>query len=239
MELKNLNFSKDIRTKISEPLPAEIIKQREGGGKKMLSYISGSSVIDILNNTFGYTWNWEIKSQWIQESQPYYNKYVNGRKESDPQKWIREEQGPVAHVLGTLTVLVETRNGQVIELKKDGFGSKSILGKQNDQESIFKAAGTDALKKAASLLGIGLSLYRDEEEQYYFDTISYEDPWTDEEKQKHKEDLDYIKNYIKQYNVTDDDFANYIYTLTDQQYYSVVPENISLIVNSIKEQIEQ
>ena len=24
MELKNLNFSKDIRTKISEPLPAEI-----------------------------------------------------------------------------------------------------------------------------------------------------------------------------------------------------------------------
>jgi recombination DNA repair RAD52 pathway protein len=237
--MKALQIEKSIKNKIIEPIPQELIKQREGGGKKLLSYLSGSTVNDMLNNAFGYMWNWEVKQFWIQESQPYYNKYVNGKRESDPSKWIREDQGPVAHVLGTLTVYLENENGNIIEVKKDGFGSKSVLGKQNDQESIFKAAGTDALKKAASLLGIGLSLYRDEEEQYYFDTINYEDPWTDELKEKYSEELSYIREYINKYEVPEEEFDQYVFAVTGEQSYSVLPDNIELIVNSIKEELEK
>ena len=238
MEVNGFQINKSIKNKIIAPIPNELIKQRDGGGKKVLSYLSASTIIDMLNDTFGYMWSWKVNKEWIEQSEPYYNKYVNGKRENNPEKWIKEEQGPVAHVHCTLSVYVKPEDSDnYILIEKDGFGSKSILGKQNDQESIFKSAGTDALKKAASLLGIGLALYRDEEEQYYFDTLNYEDPWTEEEKTNHGEELAFITDYIKKYEVTDEDFDNYIYSLTEGASYSVTPDNITLIVDSIREQI--
>lgn len=86
----------------------------------------------------------------------------------------------MAHVRGNLTVPIVQEDGTVVMITKSGFGSKTVLGGQADQEHIFKAAATDALKKAASLFGIGAQLYRDEDEQAFFEAINYEDPWTDD-----------------------------------------------------------
>jgi hypothetical protein len=184
-------------------------------------------------------WSWRVDKQWIEESQPYFNKYSKNPEKVNynGQQGAWDAQGPVAHVLGTLTVYV--KNGpQTISIDKAGFGSKSILGKQNDQESIFKAAGTDALKKAASLLGIGLELYRDEDEQAYFYEMNYEDPWTDEAKADKAEELAYMKQYITDYQVDDETLSNWIYEITEGASYEVTPDNIDTIVNVIKTQLE-
>lgn len=236
--LEKISISKEIKNLITAPIPDELVKQREGGGKKMLSYLSGSTIIDILNNTFGYTWNWNVKKMWIEESEPFLQKWINGKKENNPEKWVKEKQGPVAHVLGTLVIYLKNENNETITIEKDGFGSKSILGKQNDQESVFKAAGTDALKKAASLLGIGLELYRDEEESAYFAEINYEDPWTEEAKKEKAEELNYIKDYLEKYEVTEEEFDEFVYQITEDTY-SVTPDNIDEIIAYIKEQIEE
>lgn len=230
MEMKSIKIDKSIKNKIIQPIPHELIKQREGGGKKMLSYLSGSTIVDMLNDAFGYAWNWIPEKEWIQESQPALNKYVNGKFSNNPADWTWEAQGPVAHVKGTLVVFLETDHG-IVELKKGGYGSKSVLGKQNDQESIFKAAGTDALKKAASLFGIGLELYRDEEEKAYFSTISFEDPWTDDLRAKYAEQLQYIEDYKTSTGVSDADLNVYIEQVTG--YPMVIPDTIDYIVEQL------
>lgn len=196
-----IQFPNKAKEVISRPIPDQLIKQREGGGKKILSYISGSTVIDLLNEAFGYMWSWQVDEQWIQQSQPKFNPKYD--KEPVP-------QSPVAHVRGTLTVLMVQEDGSRVELKKVGFGSKAVLGGQSDQESVFKAAATDALKKAASLFALGAQLYRDEDEQAFFDAINYEDPWTDEALARLQPERDYIKKVMEESDATAEDMAEVI-----------------------------
>lgn len=241
MALEKLSIPREIKSVVGAPLPDNLIQQRDGGGGKKLSYLSGSTVTDMLNNAFGYMWSWKVKEQWIEQSQPFFNQYSKATEKiinpANGKTGAWEDQGPVAHVLGTLTIWL--KNGpQVVPLEKDGYGSKSILGKQNDQESIFKAAGTDALKKAASLLGIGLELYRNEDEQAYFYEINYEDPWTDEAKEAKTEQMAYMSKYIEDYQVSNEDFDNFVYETTGDTY-AVTPDNIDLIVDTIKTGIKE
>lgn len=242
--LQELNISKKVKDLITAPIPGGLIQERAGGGGKTLSYISGSTVTDMLNAAFGYCWSWEVKKEWITESIPYFNAYSKAPekdKVTNPitgKKGAWEDQGPVAHVLCTLTVWLKDEQGNLIPIKKDGYGSKSVLGKQNDQESIFKAAGTDALKKAASLFGIGLELYRNENEQYYFDELNYEDPWTDEAMEQYKKELDFLVNYRKEYEVSDEDLGQLVYDVTGVGY-DIVPDNIIEIVDYIRAALEE
>jgi len=69
---------------------------------------------------------------------------------------VLEPQPPIAHVLGMLIV---PGVGAVSQ-----WGSKVLLGGADEQESAFKAAATDAFKKCATLLGIGLELYDKDED---------------------------------------------------------------------------
>lgn len=239
MEMKSINIDKTIRQELTRKIPDYLIQQREGGGGKKLSYLSGSTVTDMLNNIFGYAWSWEVKREWIQESIPYFNIYAKGNDlvEHNGRKGRWEQQAPVANVLGTLTIYMESNSG-IVTLSKDGYGSKSILGKQSDQESIFKSAGTDALKKAASLFGIALELYRKEDEQAYFEMINYEDPWTDEMLNNYKEELEFLEQYKQTYGIKDEDLSKFIYDVT-QTTSEILPDNIEHIVNYIKSWISE
>ena len=129
---------------IKKELQPEWIQQRSQG-KTTLSYIGGHIVINLLNEAFGYQWNFEIVSEEIVQSIPKFNKYA--KKGENP----LEAQPPVVKVLGRLTV-----PGMGI---KEQYGSKVLIGGATEQESAFKSASTDALKKCASLFGIGIQLY--------------------------------------------------------------------------------
>lgn len=245
MSYKSLQLPKEIKEKIIAPIPSGIIKERDGGRGVMLSYISGSTVTDMLNVAFGYMWHWEVEKEWLQDSYKYFNQYS---KVPDSQKvdyngkrgaW--EEQAPVAHVRGRLTVQFVDENGIERQITKVGYGSKSVIGKQSEQESVFKSAGTDALKKAASLLGIGLELYRDEEEQMYFNEINYDDPWTEEMQEKYQAEREFLKNVMETYSLDEEGMAQYVYEFSEgslSSLYDIVPDNIESFVAYLNSKIE-
>lgn len=111
-----------------------------------LKYISQSTVVRLLNEAFKYQWSFEIVAEEIVQSLPKYDKYS---KKEIPQP-------PYVKVLGRLTV-----PGLGV---REQYGSKILIGGASEQESAYKAACSDALKKCATLFGIGLELYEKDEE---------------------------------------------------------------------------
>jgi hypothetical protein len=118
------------RQLLEKPFDKGQIKQREGIHGNLLDYVEGHTVIQRLNDAFDANWSFEIL-----------------RHE------ILEEKDEVL-VLGKLTAE---------NVVKTQFGSSKITRDDKGQivsiASDLKAAGTDALKKCATLLGVGLYLY--------------------------------------------------------------------------------
>lgn len=244
MKLSTIKTPELIKKKISAPLPEYIILKRDAGGGKQLNYISGATVIDILNNTFGHLgWSAEYPDFWIEEGKDFVQKENTRypfKKDAQTslntlgEKVCVQPQGDVCWAKCRLTVFLKDERGNMYSIVKEAFGSKAIIGKQSEQEHIYKSAQTDALKKAASLLGIGGDLYRGEKEQAYFDEISKPVIWT-EEKQAGSEiwakavdlctangwsvsDLDYYVNEITEGSYTD------IYTLPEAWLESLLEQ---------------
>ena len=116
---------------LEKPFDPAQIKQRVGTYGNVLDYIEGHSVIQRLNEAFDGVWSFEIL-----------------RHE------ILEDKDEVL-VLGKLTA---------DEVVKCQFGASKITKTKDGADIIsladdLKAAGTDSLKKCATMLGVGLYLY--------------------------------------------------------------------------------
>lgn len=241
MELNKIKISKKMKQSLQTPMPDYIIKEKPGQSKA--SYVTGQVVIDKLNATFGYTgWSWEICSNWIEKSVDKVTKvkWENGRKINLTEP-IYESQLPVAHVIGKLTVSLEKDDGTIYTVSKMAPGAQPLTGGQSEQENCFKGAHTDALKKAATMFGIALELYRDDNEQYFHDDINYENPWTESALEEHKDNFDFIKNFKSSYQLNDKDMNDYINeysqgTMPTTDY--LVPENIADFILYLKGIVE-
>lgn len=236
-----IKIDPSIRSQLTKPIDSSLIKEREGG-KTILRYVSGATVINLLNQVFNYAWSWTDTEQWIQPSIPFFNKYAKYDDTTMFQgnKGIFEEQPPVAHVKGKLTVYLTDENNNVFKVEKTGYGSKTIIGKVSEQESIFKAASTDALKKAASMLGIAIDLYMDEEEQAYFFAKTLADSWTDEMKDQYAEELAYILNVMHEFAMSDEDLDKAVLEFSGGALHSfdeITPDNIKDFVKWMQEVI--
>jgi len=122
------------RKLLEQPFEPKHIKQRQGNFGRILDYVEGHAVTSRLNNAFEGNWSFRIVNHWIFEDT---NEVV---------------------VLGKLTAEGITKmafGSMEISRNKD---TKAIVSLGDD----LKAAATDALKKAASLLGVGLYLYSDQ-----------------------------------------------------------------------------
>jgi len=122
------------RALLEKPFEPSQIKQRQGNFGHILDYVEGHVVTSRLNEAFEGNWTFEI---------------VKYRVLKDTDEVL---------VLGKLTAEGVT---------KMAFGSKEIERSKDTKAIIslgdaLKAASTDALKKAASLLGVGLYLYSDQ-----------------------------------------------------------------------------
>lgn len=169
----NLDATKKV---LKEKLKPEWIKKRKQGSTE-LSYIGGNTVIQLLNAAFNYQWSFEIVKEEVVESigKPVTSWDNQARKkvpvmnpDGTPK---REAQPPYLKVLGRLTV-----PGLGV---REQFGSKIFIGGATEQESAFKSASTDALKKCASLFGIGLELYGDEEYDFEDTSATVSEPKTE------------------------------------------------------------
>ena len=132
----------EMRLALSEPFPAEVERVLRKGGAE-LTYIPVSEVIARLNKVLGIGgWGYEIiKCE---------------RDASDPD-----------FVLAHVRLVVYSWSDSFGRLVRDGFGGQKVKrtkqGEIVDLGDEFKGAVSDALKKAAQSLGVGLYLARTEE----------------------------------------------------------------------------
>ena len=127
---KNLNKSQ--LSFITQKTPGQFIKTRPGPGGMKIKYVEVGFVINILNEAFGWDWDFRVIDQQI------------GKR----QVWVR----------GELTV----RIGNHTIIKGQFGGADIKFNKNNDPISIaddLKAAASDALKKCASMLGVAGDVY--------------------------------------------------------------------------------
>ena len=147
--------------------PQYIFSRSKGG--KTYRYVEASYIVELLNQLFGYVWNWEVGDSSIRTFMG--TKFIKETKQTVP-----EEKSFVV-VKGTITVPVlnpnyneanDSHENKYIWIKKESFGSHPLLG--NDAETqgdAYKAAATDALKKCASMLGVAKNVYMSEEVAMY------------------------------------------------------------------------
>lgn len=119
---------------LQSPTPDELIFQKKQGSGPTLDYVSVSTVTRTINKVFGLRWSFEICETKVIESQDHKN----------------NAQGSVVQTLGKLTVPGLGSRMQ--------WGSQSIIGGQQVQESAFKSSASDALKKCATLFLVHLDL---------------------------------------------------------------------------------
>lgn len=116
-------MSVDIE-KLREPFPANAIRQRAGGGGRMLSYVEGHTVIRRLNEACA-EWDFTIIREWQEGN------------------------------------LLKAQ----VQLCIPGLGCRQHVGvqvfsdRQGTEDVQAKGHITDALKKSATLFGVGLELY--------------------------------------------------------------------------------
>jgi hypothetical protein len=125
--------------------------EKNAKGQPALGVLTVQQILD--NAVQGVTtWDFRIEEQWREE----VNKF---NKQSG--QWIFD--GYVYHVRGHLSIEgIGTRTQ---------YGSKVAIGGKDNQNSSYKSAASDCLKKCASLFGVGSSIYskikiETEEEQW-------------------------------------------------------------------------
>lgn len=126
-------MEKKIRDLLEKDFPNNLIKQRRGRTGGNLSYIPSPAFIQRLNDGFDGEWSFEI----IEYKEISGEAVVLGQLTGGG--LIKQQFGN-----STISVYSEThaRAGEVISMGDD-----------------FKAAASDALKKCATMFGVGLSVY--------------------------------------------------------------------------------
>lgn len=147
-------------------------------------------------------------------------------------------QPPTAWCIVELSVDFIDEDGKIHTVTKSAFGSQSITGNQSTQSTNgYKGAQSDALKKAATLFGIALELYRkDPAEQEYFEEINEEilSPWTDDMKELYSEQLEYIDKLCELNGCTIDQLEYWVIEATDNEYTSFISMDPSYIYRFIE-----
>lgn len=119
----------------------ENVGDRPGLGGKKFKYIKGAEVIHRLNEVFEGEWSHEIKEVYIETDDILVTVRLT--------VWVPQENGPER-------VIIKEHFGSATVKRYDSGPRK---GQIVDYGNAFKSATTDGIKKAASLLGVGLYLY--------------------------------------------------------------------------------
>jgi len=117
------------RDVLERPFEAHLIKSRRGHSGKSFTYVEGAEYIKRLNEAFDGQWSFEIMEHHVR----HRDVVVVGRLDAG---------GCTKIAFGGAVVTTSQQTGEPLNLADD-----------------LKAAATDALKKAASLFGVGLHLH--------------------------------------------------------------------------------
>lgn len=229
-----------------------------------LSYISANTCIDLLNDIFGHNWSMKIIDRW---TEPGYNHIIKKRQNfktkvlewpnnvNPPEELIQIDgtgaeyieipQLPTAWCIVELTVPLKDEDGTIHYVTKSAFGSQAINGNQSVQSiNGFKGAQSDALKKAATLLGIALELYRDDNESEVFDEM-YDSMtpivWTEETIEQNKLLWNSFEETKNKYDWTNEDIAYFVEQVTNgytEDIYKMPVKYMKTLLTNIEEYME-
>ncbi|MDD5309041.1 MAG: Rad52/Rad22 family DNA repair protein [Deltaproteobacteria bacterium] len=123
------------RELLEKPFPVDRIKTRKGGfGQGACTYIEGHEIVRRLNEAFDGAWSFQVAEYRIEAREVI----VLGRVIAD---------GVEKMAFGGAAITTGRDSGEAVAVADD-----------------LKAAATDALKKAAQLLGVGLYLHVEAEQ---------------------------------------------------------------------------
>jgi len=132
--LADLSFDSDedlLRWLQSARTPLSMVDMREGRGGQTFYYIRQQHVTQILNRICGHNWDFEVLRERVDEDQ--------------------------VTVLGRLTLRIGEH-----EIVKSQYGGSDVKRAKDDAPlsvgDDFKSAASDALKKCAQMIGVGLDL---------------------------------------------------------------------------------
>lgn len=166
--------------KIWNSTPARFKYQRPAKGGGSWTYIKGSYVRKVLDSVFGFNWSFEVETTLAEAFEVakltgavVVKGTLIGRVKSDGE-WVelRKTQFGRADVKWEMTTVTTEKGTVIYEADKYGKRKPKRIRKIDeytnspiplDLGNDFKAAATDALKKCASLLGIGADVYEADE----------------------------------------------------------------------------
>ena len=142
-------FEESLANFLAGKTPKKYVLKRPARGGLQVDYVPGWWVIEQLNTLFNHKWSFEILAHDINKDQVW----VKGR------------------------LIIHRPNGE--NVIKDSFGSAEVKynkesGKPIDIGDDLKAAATDALKKASTLLGIAADVYGKREKEDVGTTLTKE-----------------------------------------------------------------
>jgi len=121
------------KTFITQRTPRKFVKIRPGPGGTSLKYVEVGYVINILNQAFGWDWDFRILDQQV------------GKR----QVWVRGELTVRAF---DHTIIKGQYGGAEIKFNR-------TTGEPISVADDLKAAASDSLKKCASMLGVASDIY--------------------------------------------------------------------------------
>lgn len=230
--MKNNNIYKAT----SFPIPPDIIKEKDMGyNKDPLSYISGTVVTDYLNEIFDFCWSWVITERIDEAAYPIWSKKT---RETPDQTILKQDKSHIVHIRGILTApVINPFTGDYMMVNKEAYGSKTIYETENEsnQESKYKAAATDALKKAASMFGIGRELRSDDSETKFREFLRLEmsgsnKVWTPLSNRLYANEIAVVSEAVKKSGKT---LPVFISEITENVHSNVYPYNIKEIYQKV------
>ena len=204
----NNGFNKETLDALNARFDTKDIKTRKDlYSGKILSYIEGYKVIERLNSVFKGSWSFQILSKEVIENVIL----IEGRLTING---INKEQFGAQKISFGPPILKEVSQPENPDAPKKRGRKKKVLVPSNIPINLgydMKAATTDCIKKCASLFGIGLYLYGEDE---VLEVASHSEPIVAlEEKPKNATtaQLQAIKKMLKKYKKGEsDNFNDYI-----------------------------
>jgi len=119
------------RELLEQPFPPNLVKSRQGSFGNRLNYVEVAEIVKRLNSALEGAWSFAIRDLRIMETEVL----VHGALTAE---------GIEKHGIGGSKITYTRGSGEIVSIVDD-----------------CKAAASDALKRCARLLGVGLDLYSD------------------------------------------------------------------------------
>ena len=220
-------YNKEQMEIINQGVPEPLIKYRDKGGRRY-SYVELPVVTDILNRLFGNLWSWNILENCIHDTG------ITDQKNGITKRYVQ--------VRGLLRVPMQDPNhpDQFIWVEREANGVHALLGGDIEiRSAAFKSASSDALKKAASGLGVARNVYMSDELLMTLDSLQAEedqDIWTEQTIAALKPEYDKMVAFAQAHP----DLNYYKKTFCDEtnnytEYMQITPSNIKAFLSWVEE----